>query len=331
MPHKRVHALGLPVDTRESEGETSLEESPEGVNVPVEFPPPYFRSNRDMPETKSDFEKGLTYCVFSKHLAGPPLDEVAARLAKMGIRAIDLTCRPQGHVLPEKVADEQPRAIEQLKKGGVSVGMLTTAITEATPANAKVLQTAAKLGVRYYKLGYYPYAGFGTIKKQRAEVAAKLKDLAALNLEAGIHGGFHNHSADSFGAVLADIHAVIQNQPKEAIGLYLDPAHATVEGGSAGWLMGMDLLADRISMLAVKDFCWVEGKHRYAGARRHSAEFTTLEKGNTAWPAVLKHLKAIGFRGPVSFHGEYSFKNLTVDEVFEQTERDLKLFRSWLP
>ncbi|MFH0939316.1 MAG: TIM barrel protein [Planctomycetota bacterium] len=283
----------------------------------------------------SDFEKCLTYCVFSKHLVGPPLDEVAARLAKMGICAIDLTCRPNGHVLPEKVADDLPRAVELLKKGGVSVAMLTTNITEATPANAKVLQTAAKLGVRYYKLGYYYYAGFNTIKQQRAEVAAKLKDLAALNLEIGIHGGFHNHSEDSFGAVMADIHAVIQDIPKKAIGVYFDPTHAVIEGGSAGWLMGLDLLADHITMLSVKDFCWVEGKHRYAGARRHSIEFTTLEKGNTPWPTVLQHLKAIKFNGPVSFHseyqGDYSFKNLSVDEVFEQTERDFKQFRSWLP
>ena len=97
----------------------------------------------------------------------------------------------------------------------------------------------------------------------------------------------------------------------------------------------MDLLKDRISMLAVKDFCWAEGKHRYAGARRHSVEFTTLEKGNTPWEQVLKLLKQIGFKGPVSFHSEYqgkaSFQDLTVEQVFEQTDRDLKLFRSWLP
>lgn len=287
-----------------------------------------------MAKPKCQFEEGLQYCVFSKHLAGPALEEVGQRVAAMGIRGIDLTCRPKGHVDPAKVEAELPRAIEALGKAEVKVVMLTTAITEVNAINEKVLRTAARLGVRYYKLGYYAYAGFGTIKQQRVEVAAKLKDLAALNLDVGIHGGFHNHSADCYGAILADFHAVAQDLPPKALGLYFDPAHACIEGGSGGWLMGMDLLADRTTMLAVKDFCWVEGKHRYAGARRHSSEFTTLDKGNTPWPTVLKHLKAVGFSGPVSFHSEYqgsvSFADLSTDEVFAQTARDFALFRSWL-
>jgi sugar phosphate isomerase/epimerase len=282
----------------------------------------------------SDFEKGLNYCVFSKHLAGMPLDIVATRLKSIGIPGVDLTVRPKGHVEPEKAEDELPRVVELLRKNGIEVPMITTSITEATAASAKVLETAGKLGIRYYKLGYFMYEGFGTIKKLRTEVPAKLKELAALNRECGIHGGYHNHSDNFFGAVLADVHAVLHDLPKKDIGLYLDPAHAVIEGGSGGWLAGMDLLADRITMLAVKDFCWVEGKHRYAGARRHSVEMATLEKGNTPWPTILKLLKSIDFRGPVSFHSEYqgshSFQDMSVEQVLEQTGKDLKLFKSWV-
>jgi hypothetical protein len=87
-------------------------------------------------------------------------------------------------------------------------------------------------------------------------------------------------------------------------------------------------------MLAVKDFRWVEGKHRYAGGRRHSVEFCPLDGGNTPWPQVIKLLKQIRYDGPISFHSEYqgshSFADLTPRQVVEQTAKDVALFRSWL-
>jgi L-ribulose-5-phosphate 3-epimerase len=272
--------------------------------------------------------------VFSKHLSGPPLEESARRVREFGVGAIDLTVRPKGHVSPERVADELPAASERLHQVGSRVGMLTTNITDANePATRAIFETAKKLGVRWIKLGYWDYAGFGTLHQQRREVKAKMKDLAAMCQDIGVVAGFHNHSDAYFGASIWDIEHVISDTPREAVGLYLDPAHATIEGGSAAWEQGMDLLSDRIVMLAVKDFRWVEGKHRYAGARRQSVEFCPLADGNTPWPAVLKRLKQIKFDGPISFHSEYqgshSFADLTVDEVIAQTKRDVELFNQW--
>lgn len=276
----------------------------------------------------------LHLMVFSKHLAGPPLAEVGRRLRAMEIDAIDLTVRPGGHVAPERVEEDLPRARAALAEQGVRIGMITTAITDARdPLTIRVLQTAAELGIRHYKLGYFPYRGFGTLKRQRAEVAARLADLAALNRETKIHGGFHNHSDDFFGACLGDIHHVLEGTDARDLGFYFDPAHAVVEGGSQGWRMGMDLLADRITMLAVKDFRWRDDRKGYAGARRHSTEWLPLEQGNTPWPEVLEHLCDIGFSGPVSLHSEYqgphSFADLSTEEVFAQTARDAALVRRW--
>ncbi len=98
--------------------------------------------------------------------------------------------------------------------------------------------------------------------------------------------------------------------------------------------MALDLIAPRVTMLAVKDFRWVEGEHRYAGGRRHSVEFCPLADGNTPWPEVLAILKATNFAGPISFHSEYqgphSFADLDATEVIEQTAKDVELFRSWM-
>ncbi len=52
-------------------------------------------------------------------------------IAESGFRAVDLTVRPDGHVLPERVEDDLPRAVETLRRSGLTVPMITTAITDA--------------------------------------------------------------------------------------------------------------------------------------------------------------------------------------------------------
>jgi sugar phosphate isomerase/epimerase len=271
--------------------------------------------------------------VFSKHLAGLPLSDVAKRLSGMGVNAIDLTVRPGGHIEPEAVADALPAAVEELTASGVSVGMLTTSIIDpSAPTTEAILRTASQLGIRHYKIGYFMYQGFGTLRKARAEAAAKLSDLAQINRDFNICGGYHNHSDNFVGASLWDIEYMIAGLNRSSVGLYFDPAHAVIEGGSKGWEMGMDLVQDRIVMLAVKDFRWVDSAHGYAGARLHGVQFCPLEFGNVPWKEVWSHLWEINFEGPISFHSEYqgphAFKDLTVDEVFEQTGKDLEWWRT---
>lgn len=275
------------------------------------------------------------FMMFSKHLQGIPLAEAAERVREIGITKLDLTVRPGGHIEPAVAKDALPAAAESLGRQGVEIGMITTNILDASDLHTiDILRTAASLGIRHYKLGYYRYKGFGTLRAQRSEIAAKLRDLVAVNLELGLHAGFHNHPDDFFGASVWDVDHVLTGLDPRAIGVYFDPSQATAEGGSGGWLMGLDLVQDRLTMLAVKDFIWADGKHRYAGARRHSIEVVPLAMGNTPWPAVIEILQTLDFQGPISFHAEYqgpfSWRDLSVDEVIKQTARDIKLFRKWM-
>jgi sugar phosphate isomerase/epimerase len=270
-------------------------------------------------------------CVFSKHLSGLPLDETARRLRAMNIKAVDLTVRPGGHVEPERAADDLLIASAILNREGVQIAMITTAITDASaPHTSAVLRAASEAGVGYYKLGYFSYAGFGTLRQHRQEVAARFADLAALNKEIGIKGGYHNHSHNFFGANLGDIAYALENVDPQWLGLYFDAAHAVIEGGSSGWIMGLDSLRDRTIMLAVKDFFWSNDGQGYAGGRRHKVVFCPLSDGNVPWVRVLECLKEMNFDGPISLHSEYqghhSFRDLSTDEVFEQTARDMEFF-----
>ncbi|MDL1890906.1 TIM barrel protein [Nitrospirales bacterium NOB] len=167
---------------------------------------------------------------------------------------MDLTCRPGGHVLPERVTEDLPKAHELLKAAGIRIAMITTAMTDADEAHAEaIVQTAAKLGIRYAKIGYFPYQDLKKIQETLVDARAKLRDLAMLFRQHGLRAGFHNHSGMNVGAAMWDVWHLIRELPPEAIGSYFDLGHATAEGGASGWKIGMHLLMPRIIMLAVKD------------------------------------------------------------------------------
>lgn len=273
--------------------------------------------------------------MFSKHMQDLPPDEVGRRLKGIGIDHVDLTVRDGGHVAPERALDDLPRAAEALGKSGVKIGMLTTQITSAdSPHTEPLLRTAAALGVRYYKLGYFTYRQFGSLRRLREEALARLRDLAAMNMELGIKGGYHNHSGSYLGANLHDISWLMDRLPHEAMGAYFDGAHSMIEGSGGSWKLGIDLLGERIIMLAVKDFYWSDGQTGLVKGRRHTARTCPLEQGQTRWPEMLTLLNHLDFNGPVSLHSEYqgaaSFQDLTTDEVIAQTAKDKATFEKWI-
>ena len=274
------------------------------------------------------------FVMFSKHTQNLPLAESTALLKKTGLNGFDLTVRESGHVEPEQVIDKLPEAVEIIKNGGLNVGMITTNITDINdPHSENTLRAAAQLGIQHFKLGYWKYEGFGTLRKQRAEIKAKLKDITATAKDLDMVAGFHNHSGPCFGANLCDIEAVIADLPAKNIGLYLDPCHATIEGGLDGWEMALDLLSERLVMVALKDAYWQGSPGNPQGQAQHPI-FCQMGQGNVNWPRFFELLKQIKFSGPISLHSEYqgphSFADLTDKQVIEQTKKDFEYIKSVL-
>jgi hypothetical protein len=126
-----------------------------------------------------------SYCFFSKHLPDLNWTDLAAATIEMGFDGIDLTVRPKGHVAPERVAEDLPRALDAIRAKGTSVSMITTELTSASHPTANAIFAAAgKAGIKLAKVGYWKYA----LKDVRAEVAAMGSDLAGLAQVAKQHG-----------------------------------------------------------------------------------------------------------------------------------------------
>jgi L-ribulose-5-phosphate 3-epimerase len=267
-------------------------------------------------------------CFFSKHLprVGPP--ELGRLVKSAGFEAVDLTVRAGGHVLPERTAADLPSALRDLRAHGVSVPMITTALTSADQGHAReILETAGREGVPCFKTGYYTYA-FADVRREVADVAARVRDLAALGRQHGIVLGFHNH-ADNVGSSAWDAAAILDPLDPRWAGYYFDPRHAVVEGGGVAWRVAAALAAPRMKMVAVKDCVW---EQRADG--RWRPRDCPLGEGMVDWRTFCGILAAASFQGPISLHLEYDIPGTTpaaqIDATLEAAVRDLAAIRRYL-
>jgi L-ribulose-5-phosphate 3-epimerase len=263
---------------------------------------------------------GSVFCLFSKHLPELGWRELGRAVKDTGFDGVDLTVRPQGHVLPERAADDLPRALEAITSQGVAVPMITTELTSASSPTAKpILVAAARHGVRYFKTGYWRYSSSSDVRRQVEAAGKALEGLAALARDCGIELGFHNHAA-YIGAALWDIAPAIDRLDARWAGYYFDPRHAVAEGGGGAWKAATHLVTPRLKMLAVKDCLWTKSPKGWV------IENCPLGEGLVDWAWVGKAIKDARFTGPISVHLEYEIPTGT-RHTLDAARRDLAFAR----
>ena len=192
-------------------------------------------------------------CLFTDHLAAFSYQEVGRMLKDLGVTGPDLTVRKGGLVQPATVAADFPRAVQTFKDFSLTVPMMTTAITSAEdPLARDVLETAARLGIRYYKPGYFHYKDLAHWRETIDSTRVSLQGLAKLGARLDLHAGMHNHAGDSVGCSLWDSWETMQGVDPNRVGFFFDPAQATIEGGKTGWNLNFRRIAPRLFMVAIK-------------------------------------------------------------------------------
>ena len=256
--------------------------------------------------------EGRSFLLYSKHLPDLNWSDLGRAVKDAGFDGVDLTARPGGHVLPERAAQDLPKAIDAIKAHGVSVPMVTTEITSPSDPHARpILKAAAASGVRYFKTGYWRYTASPDVRAQVSAVGETLPALAALAREYGIELGFHNH-AGYIGAALWDIAPYMDKLDAKWAGYYFDPRHAVAEGGGGIWKAATYLTLPRMKMMAVKDFYWEKTDK---GWRIHDCP---MGEGMVDWAWVGTALKG-KFNGPISMHLEYAIPGSTPQERTRNT------------
>jgi sugar phosphate isomerase/epimerase len=260
---------------------------------------------------------------FSKPFAQLSPDETADLIADIGWDGIECPVRAKaGQIAPERVEEDLPKMVEALKKRGKEVTIVTTEITQIDPLAEKVLRTTAKLGIKKYRMGFTKYTKDKPVTETVREVGAALKDLAALNKELGIQGGWQNHSgSDYVGAPIWDLHLMMRDLDPKHIGVCFDIGHATLEGGLS-WPVQARLMEPYYVAVFLKDFYWEKGEKGWAPRWCNFGEGSVQK-------SFLTNLKKSSFAGPLCQHHEY--KDLgTGPAMIANMKKDLAKLREWL-
>lgn len=240
-----------------------------------------------------------TLHVFAKPLQWLSYDETAALVAEAGYGGIDYAVRAGGHVLPEKAAQDLPRAVGAARKAGLVVEMITTDVVGARDPHVETtLRAAADLGVKCYRLGNFNYdlkrGVAGTLESLRPVTAG----LAELNQRLGIHGAIQNHSGIRVGSSVWDLHWLLRDLDPRWLGIQHDIRHAVCEGGQS-WPLPLRLLAPWVQCTDLKDFRWQQSPGKAV------IENTPIGEGVVPFDAYFKLVRELGLAGPVSVHFEY--------------------------
>ena len=260
---------------------------------------------------------------FSKPFTHLNYDDTADLVADVGWDGIECPVRKTAtHIDPERVEEDLPKMVAALTKRGREVSMITTDITSVNASAERILRTAARLGIRKYRLGPMYYLAERSIPDQLQEFSARLRDLAQLNHALGIQGGVQNHSGRNyFGAPVWDAFEAVRPLPAADMGIAFDIGHATLEGGLS-WPIQARLAESRYSVVYVKDFRWEKQP------RGWEPVWCALGEGMVS-RTFFETLARSGFTGPLCQHHEYEI-GTTPAEHLRHYRDDLKTLRAWI-
>ena len=273
-------------------------------------------------------------CAFTKCLQFLSIDECGKVLAKIGFDGADLLVRPGGQIEPKNAKSELPQAVKTLRKYGVEIPMMVTAITDpAEPFVLETLQAAADSGIKYYRMGWLPYDFKKTIQQNLDGFKGNFERLAKLNEKLGIHGGYQNHSGLHVGAPVWDLYELLKDVDPKYLGVQYDIRHAVTEGGYS-WILGMKRVEPWIRSVCIKDFVWGKNPN---GIWKH--QNVPLGEGMVNFDEFLKEYAGLKVEAPISIHYEYDLggaeggKTTTTmehEKIYAMMKKDLDWFHKSL-
>jgi L-ribulose-5-phosphate 3-epimerase len=233
-------------------------------------------------------------------------------------------------VLPERVAEDLPRAVAAIRSAGLKAETMTTAITDPDdPTSREVLHVAAEQGIRFYRTGWLRHPADRPIPESLHDFRSQMQRLGALNREVGIRGAYQNHAGNYVGASLWELWELLRDADPEWQGCQFDIRHATVEGGLS-WPQGLRLIRPIVNTIVLKDFRWGQDGGRWQPVN------TPMGEGMVDFAAYFRLLKASGLQVPASFHFEYPLGGaehgrsevaLSTDQIVAAMKRDVEFAR----
>ena len=270
----------------------------------------------------SDNQTETKICVFTKPFQELEFAQLAELLSKWPVSGVEATVRVGGQIEPAATAEQLPKMHEILLAKERAYMILATDITGADhPDIQRVLEVAAKLGIVYFRMGYFQYKKDQPVLPQLDVFAKRSRELATVCGQLGMTALYQNHAgSDYVGAPIWDLVQILQEIPKEQIAVALDIRHATIESTTA-WPLAYSSIRDHIGAIFVKD----------AVVERDKVRDVPLGHGHQA-RSLFQRLRADDIQGPLSLHMEHIDHRdpALLSNRIEATARDISTLREWI-
>jgi len=262
---------------------------------------------------------------FSKPFADFTPEETADLVADIGWDGVECPVREKAtHIKPERIEEDLPRMVEALRKNGKEVTIVTTDILRVDSSAEKILRTIARLGIKRYRLGFAHYPKDQPISATLRECASAFKDLAAINRELGLQGGYQNHSgADYVGGPLWDLWHMMREIDPGALGVCFDIGQAMIEGGLS-WPVQVRLTQPQWVAIYIKDFSWNKDP-----VKGWLPRWCALGEGRVS-KEYFTELNPSDSECPISQHHEHLKVGMPRGELRAALKKDYAQLRSWL-
>ncbi len=275
----------------------------------------------------------MQFIMFTKHLQTLSIAEMGRVVKDLGFSGVELTVRAGGHVSPQQVSSDLPIAIERLAEIGLTVPAIVVEIHRPSdPYSEEVCRVAGRLGATRLRTSSQRYSVFGALRDEIAAMKKDVAELGRLAADCGVQICIHTHSGNFLSAQGEILASIVDGTDPQAIGVSFDLAHLTVEGGLSGWRQSMELLHDRIGIVAVKSFGWSVETDLLTDRRNWHPRIVPLREGNVRWAEGIALLRQLNWDADgnalVSLHSEYqgkeTWRDLTVPELIDQTRDDFQ-------
>ena len=256
--------------------------------------------------------------MFTKPFKGKELDTILESVKKLGFDGLDFAVRPGYPVNPENFEVELPRAASRARDAGLAIELITpSAAVEADDATERLWASAAQIGARFLKVGYWLFEPGQDYSRQMDGIRRSMDGIARLAEEYGVRAAVHQHSGTFYGSTCCSVMHMVRGFDPAHVCVYMDPGHLSVDGEIPPLAFG--IIGEYLGVIALKNPGYVSTPE--GDAVRWERDWNCkLAQGLVDWPEVFRLAAASGFDGPLSFHSEW---DLPLETVLEWTADDL--------
>ena len=269
----------------------------------------------------------MQFVLFTKHLQGLDLSEMAEAILSVGLQGADLCVRPGFPVEPDTVKEGLPRGVELFQEKKLAIPLVTTPgdfVDPEMPYAEALYEACGHCGVRHIKLGYWNWDPSQSYWRRVEEIRGQIEGFQKLSQTYKVQTVLHTHSGAFFGLNASAAMHLVQGFDPSHVGVFADPGHLSLCGEPID--MALDILGEYLALVSFKDL--IKERTFEKGRAVSKKRVARLGHGFGDWSTFLKALRERDYQGVVSFHSEYSGE--PVETVIDLTRADVRFIRGIL-